>query len=137
LIARALRRRSCPGREHELSRAGVPTPASAPLRLRLEGLAHRGQRGLLAVEVGAIGERRQHQHRARRAARDPDAAVALRRLRRRQRLDDAHGLAGRVARRIGLISEPAGVPSSDSVSAIAARRPSTSKRAASTAGLSA
>jgi len=37
--------------------------------------------------------------------------------------------------RIGLISEPAGVPRSESVSSIAARTPSTSKRAASTAGL--
>jgi hypothetical protein len=37
--------------------------------------------------------------------------------------------------RIGLISAPAGVPSSDKVSSIAARRPSGWKRAASTAGL--
>ena len=38
--------------------------------------------------------------------------------------------------RIGLSSEPAGVPSSETVSSIASRRPAALKRAASTAGLS-
>jgi len=38
--------------------------------------------------------------------------------------------------RIGLINAPAGVPSSATVSSIAARNPSTVKRAGSTAGLS-
>ena len=56
------------------------------------------ERALLAVEVGAVGARRRQQQRARRVARDPDAVLALRRARRRQRFGDPHRLAGRIAK---------------------------------------
>ena len=82
--------------------AKLPAPEttagdSPGARGAVEGGADRRQGALLAVEVGAVGRGRRHQHGARRGARDPDAAFAARRMRRRQRLGDAHGLAGRVA----------------------------------------
>ena len=64
----------------------------------IEGRPDRAQRALLAVEVGAVGARRRQQQRARRLARDPDAVLALRRSRRRQRFGDPHRLAGRIAK---------------------------------------
>ena len=65
---------------------------------RVEGAADGGEGALLAVDVGAVGRGRRHQHRARRLARDPDAVIDPRRARRRQRLGDAQRLAGRVAK---------------------------------------
>ena len=84
------------------STANLPAPETTrrePRRRRgVEGAADGGEGTLLAVEVGAVGRGRRHQHRARRLARDPDAVIDPRRARRRQRFGDAQRLAGRVAK---------------------------------------
>ena len=72
-------------RELEPQRRLASGLGARTLRRLGEGPADRVQGLLLAVEIGAVGARGQHQHRARRGARDPDAVLVLRRLRRASR----------------------------------------------------
>ena len=65
--------------------------------LRRKAAADEVERLLLRIEVGALRARRRGDHGTRRLARDPDAALDARRVRRQHRFGHAHGLAGRVA----------------------------------------
>ena len=69
--------------------------------MRFEPMPHQRHRTFQRIDVGAVGARGGDHHRARRTARDPDAALGARAVGAAERLEQAQRFAGRVAQQNG------------------------------------